>query len=449
MKPNEAKQLEIWDRQNLWHPFTQMQEYEGTTPLIVERGEGSYLIDIHGKKYLDGVSSLWVNVHGHQKQEIDQAVRGQLDQVAHSTLLGLSNVPAIKLARQLLSIAPGNLTKVFYSDNGSTAVEIALKMAFQYWQQKEEGKYASKTRFIAFHEAYHGDTLGSVSVGGINLFHTIYRPLLFQSYKAHYPDKTQYPHCGSEALESISRMVEQHHGETAAVVIEPGVQGAAGMRMHPEGFLKAVRDLCNRHDLLLICDEVATGFGRTGKMFACEHEGVEPDFLCLAKGFTGGYLPLAATLVTEEIYGVFKAPCGELKTFFHGHTYTGNPLACAAALASLECFEKENVLERLQPKIARLAELLETLRTLPHVGDIRQSGFMVGIDLVKEKDRSIPYPLEEKMGTRVIAEARERGVILRPLGNVIVIMPPLSISLQELEELMEITRESIRAATES
>jgi adenosylmethionine-8-amino-7-oxononanoate aminotransferase len=416
------------DRSHLWHPFTQQAGWAEEEPLIVERAEGTELIDTAGRRYLDGVSSLWCNVHGHRHPRIDAAVREQLDLVAHSTMLGLSHPPAIELARRLVDLAPPGLTRVFYSDSGSTAAEIALKMAFQFWAQRGERQ---RTKFIALRDAYHGDTIGSVSVGGIELFHSLYRPLLFETLKAEPGDAA-----------GVGRLLDTHRGDVAAVIVEPLVQGAAGMLVHPPGFLRAVRELCDRHDVLLIADEVATGFGRTGRMFACEHEDVAPDLLCLAKGITGGYLPLAATLATERIYEGFLGAFEEFRTFFHGHTYTGNPLACAAALASLDVFEEERTLERLEPRIALLGELLAPLRAHPAVAEVRRVGFMTGIELSD-------YPVELRMGHRVTLEARRRGAIVRPLGDVVVLMPPLSISEEDLRRLVAVTAGAIDAATAS
>ncbi|HYI81496.1 MAG TPA: adenosylmethionine--8-amino-7-oxononanoate transaminase [Thermoleophilaceae bacterium] len=416
------------DRAHLWHPFTQQRDWAGEEPVIVERAEGTDLIDTHGRRYIDGVSSLWCNVHGHRQPRIDAAIRDQLDRVAHSTMLGLSHPPAIELARRLVEIAPPGLTRVFYSDSGSTATEIALKMAFQYWRQQGDER---RTRFISLREAYHGDTIGSVSVGGIDLFHATYRPLLFDTLSAEPGD-----------IADLRRLFEAHPGEIAAVIVEPLVQGAAGMIVHPRGYLRAVRELCDEHDTLLICDEVAVGFGRTGRMWACEHEDVAPDLMCVAKGLTGGYLPLAATLATERIYDGFLGAHTDYRTFFHGHTYTGNPLACAAALATLDVFEEDRTLEQLQPKIDLLAQLLEPIAGRPDVAEIRRRGFMTGIEL--DADR---YPPELKIGHRVTLEARKRGAIVRPLGNVVVLMPPLAISEDDLTRLVGIAADSIEAAT--
>jgi adenosylmethionine-8-amino-7-oxononanoate aminotransferase len=392
---------------------------------VVERAEGTNLIDVDGRRYIDGVSSLWCNVHGHRHPRIDAAVRAQLDRMAHSTMLGLTHRPAIALAARLVELAPPGLTRVFYSDSGSAAAEIALKMAFQFWKQRGE----ERPRFMALRMAYHGDTIGSVSVGGIDLFHSLYRPLLFETLKADPGDMAQ-----------MERLLGAHEGEVAAVIMEPLVQGAAGMLVHPEGYLRAVRDLCDRHDVLLILDEVATGFGRTGRMFACEHEKVSPDLLCLAKGITGGYLPLAATLTSERIYEAFLGEFEEFRAFFHGHTYTGNPLACAAALATLDVFREERTLERLRPKIELLAALLRPLATHPAVREVRRCGFMVGIELEE-------FPPELRMGHRVTLEARRLGAIIRPLGDVVVLMPPLAISEADLRRLLTITTGAIDAAT--
>jgi adenosylmethionine-8-amino-7-oxononanoate aminotransferase len=416
------------DRRFLWHPFTQQRGWEQEEPLIVQRAEGTHLIDTEGRRYIDGVSSLWCNVHGHRHPRIDAAVQAQLETVAHSTMLGLSHPPAIQLARRLVELAPPGLSRVFYSDSGSTATEIALKMAFQYWQQ-QGGEHRGKTRFISLRDAYHGDTIGSVSMGGIDLFHSMYNPLLFDTFQAEPGDPSH-----------MALILEEHAGQIAAVMMEPLVQGAAGMIVHPEGYLREVRELCDRHGVLLICDEVAVGFGRTGRMFACEHEGVTPDLMCVAKGITGGYLPLAATLATEQIYEGFLGEHEDFRTFFHGHTYTGNPLACAAALATLEVFDEERTLDNLQPKIELLGRLLEPVAELPMVAEVRRRGFMVGIELGG-------FPLEARMGHQVTLEARRRGAIVRPLGDVIVLMPPLAISEADLERLVVIVWEAIVEAT--
>jgi adenosylmethionine-8-amino-7-oxononanoate aminotransferase len=447
---NKKKQLIDWDKRYIWHPFTQMKDYMDTNPLVIEKGDGCYLIDIAGNKYIDGVSSLWVLVHGHGKKELVDAIEKQSKILCHSTLLGLANVPSILLAKKLIEIVPRGLSRVFYSDNGSTSVEIALKMAYQYWQQKGNKK---KKRFISFTNAYHGDTIGSVSVGGIDLFHQVYGPLLFKTYRApspycyRCPLKLERETCGLACVEAFEKVVKVHHEEACAVIVEPLVQGAAGMIMQPPGWLHAVWKIAKEHDLLFITDEVATGFGRTGNMFACDEEKISPDFLCVAKGITGGYLPLAATLSTEEVFNGFLGQFDEFKTFFHGHTYTGNPLACAVAVENINLFKKDRVLQKLKHKIVNLRKDLERFQDLSHVGEVRQKGFMVGIELVKSRKTKRLYPPCEKIGQKVIWEARKRGVIMRPLGDVIVLMPPLAIDEPTLEKLVDVTYESIKAVT--
>lgn len=450
---DKNRNLEDADRTYVWHPFTQMKDWQKDTPVIIEEGNGCFIKDIYGKWYLDGVSSLWVNNHGHRKKEIDEAVIAQLGRIAHATMLGLSSVPAIQLAEKLVRIikgAGGQGVRVFYSDNGSTSVEVALKMAFQYWQHKGEDKRQS---FISLNNAYHGDTIGAVSVGGVDIFHKTFAPLLFRTFRAPSPYcyrcelGKKYPDCSFFCIEKTEEILKDHHQEIAAFIIEPLIQAAGGMIVSPPGYLKRISELCKKYNLLLIADEVATGFGRTGKMFACEHEGVAPDMLCLSKGITGGYMPLAVTVASQEIYDAFLGEFSELKTFFHGHSYTGNPLACAAALACLDIFEKEKTLDSLHSKIEILEQWLREMLALPHVGDVRNRGLMAGVELVRDKDTKEPYNWEEKMGWQVAYHARDNGVFIRPLGNVIVIMPPLSISAEELRQLLKGIREAVVAAT--
>ena len=423
-----ADEVAELDHRFLWHPFTPQREWCAEEPLVVDRAEGTDLIDSDGRRYIDGVGSLWCNVHGHRHPLIDAAIRDQLDRVAHSTMLGLTHLPAAELAARLVEIAPPGLERVFYSESGATAVEIALKMAFQYWRQAGQER---RTAFVTLEGAYHGDTLGAVSVGGIDVFCGAFSPLLFKARRVPAGDERK-----------LDRVLNLHGHETAAVIVEPLVQGAAGIHVQPPGFLRRVRELCDEAGTLLICDEVATGFGRTGTMFACEQERVAPDLLCLGKGLTGGYLPLAATLATERVYEGFLGAAEESRTFFHGHTFTGNPLACAAALGSLEAFRRESTLLRLQPKIRLLGELLALVAEMPEVAEVRGRGFMVGIDL-GDHDPAL------RLGHRVVLEARRRGAIVRPLGEVIVLMPPLAISQADLGELVEIVSESIRAAVAS
>jgi adenosylmethionine-8-amino-7-oxononanoate transaminase len=428
------------DQRHVWHPFTQMSVWPDDDPLIIERAEGNDLIDDLGRRFFDGVSSLWVTVHGHRKKKIDDAIRAQLDRVAHSTLLGLASVPSIELAQKLVSIAPEGLTRVFYSDSGSTAVEVALKIAYQY--QRQRGR-PEKSRFVALSEAYHGDTIGSVSVGGIDLFHATFGGLLFDVDRIPSPNGRSL----EDALEPLRTLLEERGKEIAALVIEPLIQGAAGMLVQPQGWLAGASALCKAHDVLLIADEVATGFGRTGTMFAVEHEGVRPDLMCIAKGLTGGYLPLAATLATDEIFSAFLGTVADKKTFFHGHTYTGNPLACAAAIANLALFEEEKTLERMKPVVRKLEVALSRIAELPHVLEVRQRGLMVGIELAADQRRRIEYAYGDRMGHRVCLRARKHGILLRPLGNVVVLMPPLSTTEDEAERLGSAVHAAIREVT--
>lgn len=451
-----TRRLRALDRAHVWHPFTQMRDWLAADALIIAAARGNRLIDTDGVSYLDGVSSLWTNVHGHRHPRLDAAVRAQLDKVAHSTLLGLGNEPAIELAARLTAVAPQGLTRVFYSDSGSTAVEVALKIAFQFHRQAPAhlGADARRTRFLSLRNAYHGDTVGAVALGGMDLFRAIHAPLLFDTVKAQSPYCYRCPFgqqpegCGRECVSHMEDLFARHGHELCAAVVEPLVQGAAGMLLQPPGWLRRVRELCDAHGVFLVADEVAVGFGKTGTLFACEQEGVLPDFLCLAKGISGGYLPLAATLTTERVHDGFLARHEEMRAFFHGHTYTGNPLACAAAIASLDIFEDEQVLERLQPAISRLGARLETLRDLPHVGDIRRRGVMTGIELVHNRKTGEPYGPARRMGQRVTLEARRLGVIIRPLGDVMVLMPPLSITDDEIDLLVDATGAAIRAVTE-
>ncbi len=444
------EQLEQWDRDHVWHPFTPMQAYAAEKPLIIARAHGCFLVDLDGREYLDGVSSLWCNVHGHRVPEIDAAVREQLDAVAHSTLLGMSNVPAIRLARRLVELAPSGLNHVFYSDDGATAVEVALKMAFQYWRQRPDSR-PNKTKFLALQGAYHGDTLGDVSVGDLARFHHLFAPLLFPTLRAPNPHCYRCPlglersRCRIDCADALAALVREHADELAAVVVEPLVQGAAGMIVAPEGYLQRVREVTRRHDVLLIADEVAVGFGRTGTMFACGQEDVAPDFLCVAKGLTGGYLPLAATLTTDEIYDAFLGPPDAGRTFYHGHTYTGNPLGAAAALASLDLLTGPTGLSALPAKVERLRAHLDRLRELPIVGDVRQKGLMAGIELVRDRNTREPWPAAERMGARACRLARDRGVLLRPLGDVVVVMPPLAIDFSLLDRLGDVLYNTVKA----
>jgi adenosylmethionine-8-amino-7-oxononanoate aminotransferase len=428
-----TSELRDLDRRHLWHPFTPMKLWLESDPLVIVAGEGMYLIDSDGNRYLDGVSSLWCNVHGHRVPEIDAAIREQLGKVAHSTMLGLTSEPAILLAERLLKLVPQNLAKVFYSDSGATSTEIAFKLAAQYWYNIGRPE---KCEFVGFSDAYHGDTVGAMSIGRTELFHRPYFPLLFKSHFAPSPSSPSPRYSGeragergSDCLVALQNILQHHASRIAAICIEPIVQGAAGMLIQPPGFLKQVEQLARQYDVLLIADEVATGFGRTGKMFACEHEAVRPDLMCVAKGITGGYLPLAATFATQKIFDAFLGEAWEGKTFYHGHTYTGNALACAAALANLDLFEKHNLVVEVQRKSTKLAEMLGELRSFPQVGEIRQKGFMAGIELAR-------FDPKLRMGAELCQRIRRHGVILRPLGDVIVMMPPLAMGIEDLRTIV-------------
>ena len=448
MKKN-TEELRKLDREHIWHPFTQMANWmEEDFPVIVA-GDGIDLIDSEGNRYIDGVSSLWANIHGHHVTVIDAAVREQLQHIAHSTLLGLTNEPAVRFAAQIVQHLPGELSRIFYSDNGATAVEVAIKIAFAYWRHRGRPE---KSMFYRFSDAYHGDTIGSVSVGGIETFHNLYQPLLFDSPALPYPYAPPYPKSrdraayAAECVTKVEAALREGAEQAAAVIVEPLMQGAAGMHPAPTGFLRKLRRLCDELDILLIVDEVATGFGRTGKVFACEHEEVTPDLMAMAKGITGGYLPLAATAMKEKIYEAFFDHDDLNKTFFHGHTYTGNPLACAAASASLELLV-EQTLPNLGSTAEAFVEALNNCGELKHVGDTRRVGMMGALELVADPKTNKPYDPALRMGHRVILEARDRGAILRPLGDVIVLMPPLSITPAQVKQLGEIVYQSIKKVT--
>lgn len=446
------RHLRQWDQYHLWHPFTPMEAWRDEHAPIIASAEGFQLIDVDGNRYLDGNASLWCNVHGHQVPEIDDAIRSQLGKVAHSTLLGMASETSARLARKLVELAPPNLNKVFYSDSGATAVEVALKIAYQYHRQKPGGG-EGRDLFITLSNAYHGDTIGSVSLGGMDVFHAAYGKLLFPTRQLPSPVALRVPegysresyieHCYAEA----SHVIEAHQHRIAAVVVEPLVQGAAGILVHPEGYLAHLRRLTSHFGLPLICDEVAVGFGKTGTLFACEQEAVSPDIMCVAKGLTGGYLPLAATLATDEIYNAFLGQPHEGRTFFHGHTFTGNALGCAAALASLDLFEQNNVLARANENADVLSRNLAPLADHPHVAEVRQKGIMVGIELVRDREDLQPFDAERRMGHQVTLAARQRGVVIRPLGDVVVLMPAPAMPAELVEQLCDVAIESINCTT--
>jgi adenosylmethionine---8-amino-7-oxononanoate aminotransferase len=468
MLKHNLQDLREWDRTIVWHAFTQMAEY---VPFVIERAEGCTLVDIDGRRYLDGASSLWCNIHGHRHPKIDAALREQLDKVAHVTNLGGSNPTTILLAKRLVDIAPPGLNHVFFSDDGATSVEAAIKMALQYWRQikgvrnhlrkapfgpreKVPDTFSKKSCYLALGEAYHGDTLGCVSVGGIEQFHATFRPLLFETLRVPAPDSYRLPDGVTQEnlcqyhLDMMEQVLAEHHEKIAALVIEPLVQAAAGMIMHPPGYLRGVRELTRKYDVLLIADEVAVGFGRTGRMFACEHEAVSPDLFCIGKGMTGGYLPMAATLATDEIWEAFLGTYAESKTFYHGHTYGGNPLGAAAALATLDVFAEERTLKTLPAKMQRIDEHLARIARLPHVGDVRRRGMIAAVELAQDAATKEAYPWQQRRGQRVCDHALTEGVWIRPLGNVVVILPPLAISLDQIDCMMEAIERGIPLATQ-
>ena len=432
---------ETMDKEYIWHPFTQMKGWNGKDQLVIDHGKGVKLYDTKGKSYYDGISSLWVNIHGHRRKEIDQAIKKQIDKISHSTLLGLINKPSAEFAKMLVEVTPKGLDKVFYSDDGSTAVEAAVKIAFQYWQFK--GK-PEKRNFINLGDSYHGDTVGAVSVGNIDVFHKAYKDLLFGTKKMACPSfyhsrvkgiKTEKQYL-AYCLKELETYLKKNAKTTAAMIIEPLVQAAAGMLMQPKGYIKGVRRLTKKYNVLLIVDEVATGFGRTGKMWACDHEGVCPDLMTLSKGITGGYLPLGATMVTNEIYNAFLGEPTEYKTFYHGHSYTGNPLCCAAGIAGLKIFKKDKVISGLTPKMKVIAKYMTKFNKMKYVGDARQCGMLAGIELMQDKDKKVPFNPALLMAGGICQTARGYGLIVRNIGDVIIFMPPLVSTAKEIEDML-------------
>jgi adenosylmethionine-8-amino-7-oxononanoate aminotransferase len=444
MTAADQNRLAQADKAHCWHPFTPVADWEASDPLIIDRGEGVYLFDIHGNRYIDGTSSLWCAALGHNHPRLSAALTNQLGRIAHSTFLGMTHPGAIELAQRLADLAPGDLNRVFYSDNGATAVEIALKMAFQYHRQKASPE-PGRTRFLAIANAYHGDTLGDVSVGGVDRFHAMFRPLLFETLRApspycyRCPLGLKRPECSLACLDEAKKLIDEHAETLAAVVVEPLVQGAAGMIMQPPGWLAGLAQHCRERGVLVIFDEVAVGFGRTGTLFACQQEGATPDFLCLAKGLTGGYLPLAATLTTDIIYNAFRGDANDPKTFYHGHTFTGNPLGAAVALAVLDAFEHDGIIENVQRQAVRISERLEKdLSGRQFVGEIRQRGLMCAIELVQNRTSREPFDFKQKAGWQVVHEARKRGLLVRPLGDSVTFLPPLNSTDTEIDTMLDI-----------
>ncbi len=448
-------QNESWMQRDLavlWHPCTQMKDHEQLPLIPIRRGEGVWLEDFDGKRYIDAVSSWWVNVFGHSNPRINQRIKNQLDQLEHVMLAGFSHQPVVELSERLVALTPPGLERVFYTDNGSTGIEVALKMSFHYWRNSGQ---PAKQRFVTLTNSYHGETVAAMSVGDVALFTDTYKPLLLDTFKVPSPDCYLRPEGMSWEEHSrnmfahMERTLAEYHREIAAVIVEPLIQGAGGMRMYHPVYLKLLREACDRYDVHLIHDEIAVGFGRTGTMFACEQAGITPDFLCLSKALTGGYLPMAAVLTTDKLYQAFYDDYSTLRAFLHSHTYTGNPLACAAALATLDIFEQDNVIEANKALAARMATATAHLVDHPHVAEVRQTGMALAIEMVADKARKTPYPWQERRGLKVYEHALQRGALLRPLGSVVYFLPPYTITEEQIDLLARIATEGIDIATQA
>ncbi|MBB6217216.1 adenosylmethionine-8-amino-7-oxononanoate aminotransferase [Anaerosolibacter carboniphilus] len=439
-------ELQRKDLQYIWHPCSQMKDYESFPPIVLERGEGPYLYDIEGRRYLDAVSSWWVNLFGHSNKRINKAIANQVDKLEHAIFANFSHKPAIELAERIVKLTPEGLNKVFFADNGSSAVEVALKLSFQYHQQMGKPK---KIRYVAISEAYHGETLAALSVGDIDLYNEIYKPLLLNTFKAAGPNCYRCPYgedrenCEGSCIEDMERIVSEHHEEITAVIIEPMIQGAAGMKIYPAIYLKKLRQLCNTYDIHLIADEIAVGFGRTGKMFACEHAQISPDIMCLSKGLTAGYMPLSLVLMTDTIYDAFYDDYVSLRAFMHSHSYTGNPIGCAIACESLNIFEDENVIDKNRITSQRIQERIRPLLDHPNVGEFRQLGMVGALELVKDKKTKEGFDWKQRVGYQIYQIALKHGVLLRPLGNVIYFMPPYVVDEKDIDFMVGTAEKAI------
>ena len=447
-----ADKMNKWlkhDLEFIWHPYTQLKDALTFPPILIKRARGIKLYDNQGNFYYDTISSWWCNVHGHNHPKIKAAIKKQLNSLEHVLFAGFTHEPAILLARKLISLSPGRLTKVFFSDNGSTAVEVALKMSFQYWQNTGEVK---KTKFVALDYGYHGDTIGAMSVSGLGLFNKVFSPLFFPSFKVPSPYCYRCPMhkekntCDIDCITPLENLLKEKSEIISAIILEPMVMAAGGMIIYPKEYLLKAENLARKFNVHLILDEVATGFGRTGKMLACEYvNNAAPDFLCLSKGLTAGYLPLAATLTTDKIYKAFYADYRENKTFYHGHTYTANPLSCSAALASLELFKEEETLNRIKKIMPLFHAGMEKFRDLPLAGDVRYIGLIGAIELVKDKLTKESFAFQERTGLEVYKRALKRNLILRPLGNIIYLFLPLCIKRKELQDVLNRTYAVIKS----
>lgn len=445
---SKISSLQRKDLKHIWHPCSQMKDYEDFPPIVIKSGKGIYLYDENGKQYIDAVSSWWVNLFGHANERISTALAHQAFQLEHTIFANFTHEPAIKLAEKLAKITPDGLTKVFFADNGSSAIEVALKMSFQYHQQKNK---PNKKRFLALTDAYHGETLGALSVGGVDLYNEVFQPLLLDTVRAQGPDCFRCPFkekpesCNTPCIQFVEEKLKVHHEEITAIIIEPLIQAAAGMKMYPPTYLKNLKELCLTYDVHLIADEVAVGFGRTGTMFACEQGDITPDFMCLSKGLTGGYLPLSVVLTTEEVYGAFYDDYETMKAFLHSHSYTGNPLACSVANEVLQIFEDEQYIKQIAEKGAYMKELAsQVFDHQLYVGEYRQMGMVGAIELVKDKETKESFPSEERVGYQIYRIALEKGLLLRPLGNILYFMPPYVITKEEINTMIRLTDESIQ-----
>jgi len=434
----------------LWHPCTQMKDHEQLPLIPIRRGDGVWLEDFDGKRYLDAVSSWWVNVFGHANPRINQRIKDQVDQLEHVMLAGFSHQPVVELSERLVALTPDGLERVFYTDNGSTGIEVALKMSFHYWRNSGRER---KQRFVTLTNSYHGETVAAMSVGDVALFTDTYKPLLLDTFKVPSPDCYLRPEGVSweehsrQMFAHMEQTLAEYHRDIAAVIVEPLIQGAGGMRMYHPIYLKLLREACDRYEVHLIHDEIAVGFGRTGTMFACEQAGITPDFLCLSKALTGGYLPMAAVLTTDRLYQAFYDDYSTLRAFLHSHTYTGNPLACAAALATLDIFAEDNVIEANKALAARMASATAHLAEHPHVAEVRQTGMALAIEMVQDKPSRTSYPWQERRGLKVYQHALERGALLRPLGSVVYFLPPYCITEEQIDFLAAVASEGIDIAT--
>lgn len=439
------------DLRVLWHPCTQMKDHETQPPIPVKQGDGIWLEDFDGKRYLDAISSWWVNLFGHKNPRINAALHEQIETLEHVILAGFTHAPVVELSQRLVEITPPGLERCFYADNGSSAIEVALKMSYHYWQNTG---HTNKTKFITLTNSYHGETLGALAVGNVGLYKSIYAPLLMDTIDVPSPDcfnRETGESCAaysSRMFQAMEDTLERTHRQVCAVIVEPLVQCAGNMRMYDPVYLKLLRDACNHYDVHLIADEIAVGFGRTGSLFACEQAGISPDFMCLSKGLTGGYLPLSVTLTTDDVYQAFYDDYQSLKAFLHSHSYTGNPISCRAALASLDIFHEDNVIENNRALSQLMYEVTADLADHNHVAEVRQHGMILAIEMINDKHRREPYPWQERRGMHVYRHALQRGVLLRPLGNVVYFMPPYIISPEQIRYIAQVAREGIELATQ-